>query len=268
MTGGPTDLHRDGDGHGHVGDVTASIAAGVAQDGAANPNEASTSTDNTVTWNEPVLPGGSETITTPGGDVTLEYPTGCALDTFTTGAPVPPPPAGIDFPYGQLDFTATCASGSLVTFTLTLPGAADAYYKLVAGAWAEFTFDGETGAQISGDTITITIRDNGRGDDDPALGTVTDPGAPGVAEQIVTTTTTSTTTPDDGGTTTSTTAAGGATTSTTSAVAPGGLTSTTTGPSSLPVTGAASLWPLALGLVLLVGGTVVLQVGRRRLAAR
>jgi len=37
------------------GSVTASIAAGKAQDGAANPSNASTSTDNTVTWNAPVV---------------------------------------------------------------------------------------------------------------------------------------------------------------------------------------------------------------------
>ena len=52
------------------------------------------------------------------------------------------------------------------------------YDKLVGSTWTPFTWDGETGAQLNGTTITITIRDNGRGDSDPTSGIATDPGAP------------------------------------------------------------------------------------------
>src|SRR5262249_1897194 len=50
VTGGPTAFTVSVTGMSQGGTVTASINAGVAQDAAANANEASTSTDNTVTW--------------------------------------------------------------------------------------------------------------------------------------------------------------------------------------------------------------------------
>jgi hypothetical protein len=106
-----------------------------------------------------------------------------------------PPPNGVTFPFGQLSFTATSAPGGLVVFQLTLPSPATTYYKLVSGAWQEFTFDGETGAQVSGNVITVAIRDNGRGDSDATSGVVTDPGAPAVPAQVPPTTTPPATTP-------------------------------------------------------------------------
>ncbi|MGB8861837.1 MAG: hypothetical protein WCC60_21455 [Ilumatobacteraceae bacterium] len=51
-----------------------------------------------------------------------------------------------------------------------LPAAVNAYYKLIAGNWESFTYDGETGVQVNGNIITVIVRDNGRGDSDPALG--------------------------------------------------------------------------------------------------
>jgi hypothetical protein len=50
VTGGPTTFNVAVTGMTTSGTVTASIAAGVAADAASNANEASTSTDNTVTW--------------------------------------------------------------------------------------------------------------------------------------------------------------------------------------------------------------------------
>ena len=133
-------------------------------------------------WNTPAnpAPGGSQTASTSGGTVTLTYPAGTTLQSFTWSSPSVPPPAGVTFPYGQLSFTATTAPNGLVTFTLTLPGSVDAFYKLFGQTWLPFTWDGQTGAQVNGNVITITIRDNGRGDSNPSAGIVTDPGAPAI----------------------------------------------------------------------------------------
>jgi LPXTG-motif cell wall-anchored protein len=182
VSGGPTTYTVTVTGMQPTGTVTATVAAGVAVDGAGNPNTASTSTDSSVQWNAPPapLPGGSQTIPTAGGNVTLTYPAGTALQSFTSAAPQVPPPAGVTFPYGQLSFTATAPANGLVTFTLTLPGTVNGFYKLFGQSWLSFTWDGETGAQVNGNVVSITIRDNGRGDSNPAVGVVTDPGAPAV----------------------------------------------------------------------------------------
>ncbi len=170
-----------------TGTVIAKIAANVAQDSSANPNGASTSTDNTVVFHY------LATIATPGGSASMEASSGSQLTTFTTGNPSVLPPAGVTFPYGELAFSATTTAGSLVSFTLTLPAPLTSYYKLNVGAWSAFTFDGETGTQFAGNVITITIRDNGRGDSNPAAGTATDPGAPALVQAMETTTTTTAT---------------------------------------------------------------------------
>ena len=37
---------------------------------------------------------------------------------------------------------------------------------------------------MNGSTVTIVIRDNGRGDGDPTAGKILDPGAPGVSAEL------------------------------------------------------------------------------------
>jgi hypothetical protein len=170
-----------------TGTVIAKIAASVAADSSANPNSSSTSTDNTVIFHYLVA------IATPGGSASMEASSGSQLTTFTTANPSVVPPAGVTFPYGELSFSATTTAGSLVSFALTLPAPLTSYYKLNAGVWSAFTFDGQTGAQFTGNVITITIRDNGRGDSNPAVGIATDPGAPALVQAVETTTTTTAT---------------------------------------------------------------------------
>ncbi len=174
------------------GTVIASIAAGVAHDAADNPNAASTSSDNTVTFTQPTI-----AVATPGGTVQITVITGGVLTAASGAAPQTAPPNGVTFPFGQLSFTAITPPDGLVVFQLTLPSPATTYYKLVAGAWQKFTFDNTTGFQVSGNVVTVTIRDNGRGDSDATSGIVTDPGAPAVPAQVppTTTPTTPTTTP-------------------------------------------------------------------------
>ncbi len=45
--------------------------------------------------------------------------------------------------------------------------------------WYDFLYDGQTGADFSGRFVTLNLVDNGRGDSDPRLGIIADPGAPG-----------------------------------------------------------------------------------------
>ncbi len=172
VTGGPTTFTVTVSGMTQTGTVIASVPANAAVDASNAPNSSSTSTDHTITWNKPIA------ISAPGGQVSAGVSSGGTLTTFSTGPLQVPAPPGDDFPYGQLSFSANTAPGGLVTFTLTLPQAAVGYDKLVGSTWTPFTWDGETGAQLNGTTITITIRDNGRGDSDPTSGIATDPGAP------------------------------------------------------------------------------------------
>ncbi len=161
-----------------TGTVTASIAAGVATDAALNPNTASTSTDNMVQYSATM------TISTPGGAVSISA-SGGTLTSFTSSSPQVPPPGNLSMPYGQLSFSATTTPNGLVTFTLVLPAAPIDYVKLVGSTWLSFTWNGETGAQINGNTVSITIRDNGRGDSNLAPGVATDPGAPVFAALVI-----------------------------------------------------------------------------------
>lgn len=251
VTGGPSVYSISVTGMTTTGNVVVSIPAGVATDAATNGNTASTAVDATVAFQGPI------TISTPGGDVTVETTDG-VLTGFTTQDPSVPPPAGVTFPFGELSFSATTAPGGLVTFTLTLPDTTDDYFKLVAGAWQSFTFDGETGAQISGTTVTVTVRDNGRGDSDPTLGAVTDPAAPAkfVPTGVTTTTTVDPTSSTTSPASTSTTARTGATTATTARVGSGGLVRT------------GSDATLYAGVAFLLIGVGTILSGRRRAATR
>lgn len=133
-------------------------------------------------------------ITTPAGAASIGVSAGATLTAFSTATPQVPAPAGINFPFGQLSFSATTAPGALVTFTVTLPQVATDYYKLVNGAWQLFPWDGETGAKIAANALSVTIRDNGRGDSNSTLGVATDPGAPAVAAAATSVSTTVVTT--------------------------------------------------------------------------
>jgi hypothetical protein len=270
VTGGPTVYTVNVSGMTTSGTVTATVAASRAVDGANNPNQSSTSTDNTVTFTETIE------INTPGGNTTIQTSTGDDLVSFSTAAPSVTPPDGVTFPYGQLSFTATTTANDLVTFTITLPAPVTSYWKLVSGAWESFDWNGETGAQFNGNQVTVTIRDNGRGDSNPTAGIATDPGAPATGAVVVPSTTTTT---QPGSPTTTqpgspTTAPSGPTTvapTTTTPVilppttTPGGAAPVTTvrPPGRLPATGGSGRLAWA-ALLLLAAGAVLLSGSRRR----
>ncbi|GAG45914.1 unnamed protein product, partial [marine sediment metagenome] len=98
-------------------------------------------------------------------------------------------PSGVAFHYGFFDFTIHDVElGGGTTLTLYLPDGAEpvTYYKYgptpdnPSDHWYEFLYDGQTGADIGGDVITLYFVDGERGDDDlEANGTVIDLGGPG-----------------------------------------------------------------------------------------
>ena len=103
-------------------------------------------------------------------------------------------PDKIDFPYGFFNFTINnVAPGGSTTATLYLPTGASPtmYYKYgptpsnATPHWYEFMYDSETGtgAEISGNTITLHFVDGLLGDDDldATNGIIVDLGAPGAS---------------------------------------------------------------------------------------
>ena len=90
-------------------------------------------------------------------------------------------PEGYDFPAGLVSFEITgLTPGETVEIVLTYPEElpADAkYYKVGPDGFAVFA-----GAEISGDTVTLTLTDGGDGDQDLAVdGVIRDPGGVAVA---------------------------------------------------------------------------------------
>jgi hypothetical protein len=89
------------------GTVTVSVPAGVASDGAGNANTASTSSDNTVTWQAPAAPPPSPSPPSPS---------------TPPASPTPPVPLDTQAPTapGSLQGRLTAATGRIVRTTLTL----------------------------------------------------------------------------------------------------------------------------------------------------
>lgn len=114
-------------------------------------------------------PIGIQTIT-GGSLITLE-----AVDPDTIVDDVNSP----DFlPYGLLDFSLRVEPGATVQVSIALPSAASSsltWWKYVNGSgWLDYSAD--TTFNVARDVMTITLTDNGVGDDDPTLGVIRDPG--------------------------------------------------------------------------------------------
>jgi len=102
-------------------------------------------------------------------------------------------PSGIEFPYGFFEFTIILQNpGDSAIVTLYLPAGANpsTYYRYgptpsnATDHWYEYLYDGQTGAEINGNVITLHFVDGIRGDDDLAVnGTIIDAGGPGAATQ-------------------------------------------------------------------------------------
>ena len=104
-------------------------------------------------------------------------------------------PPGVSFPVGFFEFEVQgLTPGGSTTTTLLLPSGVtiNTYYKFgpepgdASDHWYEYLFDGTTGAQISGNTVTLHFVDGQRGDHDLAAnGTIVEPGGPGGAAAAV-----------------------------------------------------------------------------------
>ena len=106
-------------------------------------------------------------------------------------------PPGVSFPFGFFRFTINGVDpGGAITVTLYLPAGVDSFWKFgptpddPTNHWYEFTYDGETGAEINDDTVTLHLVDGLRGDHDlnGGNGTIVDPGAPSVGALFTPTT--------------------------------------------------------------------------------
>jgi hypothetical protein len=123
--------------------------------------------------------------------VTLETPAGITLskcEALENPSPNNSPPQK-DFKKGFFSFTLqNIGLGGSTTVTLTLPAGSVpiSYYKYgptktdPVTHWYEFLFDGETGAEINNNVITLHFVDGKRGDDDldDSNGIITDIGGP------------------------------------------------------------------------------------------
>ena len=125
--------------------------------------------------------------------VTMESPVGTSISNYkavdnpyTTNSP-----SSIEFSYGFLEFTITgVGNGGVTTVILNFPVGTtfDTYYKYGPTPsndidhWYEFLDDGQTGAEINDNVITLHFVDGKRGDDDlTADGIVIDIGGPAVS---------------------------------------------------------------------------------------
>ncbi len=130
--------------------------------------------------------------------VTIESPEGTILQGHNTSAITSemfPASEDIEFPSGFFEFTVSgVLSDGSITVILTLPKGrnVDTYYKFgktpdnPVDHWYEFLYDGETGAEINGNVITLHFVDGRRGDDDldSTNGIIVDPGGPALINAI------------------------------------------------------------------------------------
>jgi SdrD B-like domain/Bacterial Ig domain len=88
-------------------------------------------------------------------------------------------------PYGMVAYHISGVTpGAITSVDLNMPEGStfDGYYKQdpATGWLSRFDFDGQTGAVINGNVVTLYLQDGGRGDDDGiANGVIVDPGGPG-----------------------------------------------------------------------------------------
>jgi hypothetical protein len=123
--------------------------------------------------------------------VTITTPTGTLISNCTAeeNPSESDSPKNVNFTYGFFKFSVDdvgIGDNTAVTFHLPNGQTLNTYYKYgptsdkPANHWYEFLYDGQTGAVIDGNVITLYFVDGLRGDDDiTANGTITDIGGPG-----------------------------------------------------------------------------------------
>jgi len=125
--------------------------------------------------------------------VTLSVPAGIELSEMkVTNNPSPSDtPADAEFPWGYFDFSLDGLDpGEAVNVTMILHNGKSIakYYKYgvtqdnLTPHWYDFAYNGQTGAEINGNVITLHFVDGLRGDEDITVnGSIKEPGAPAKA---------------------------------------------------------------------------------------
>jgi Bacterial Ig domain len=126
------------------------------------------------------------TVESAFGQATLELrATGFLFDqveSMPTPSVLAAPPY---LPYGMVAYHISGVTpGAITSVDLNMPEGSsfDGYYKQdpATGWLSRFDFDGQTGAVVNGNIVTLYLQDGGRGDDDGvANGVIVDPGGPG-----------------------------------------------------------------------------------------
>lgn len=122
----------------------------------------------------------TQVIEIDGDAVSVSVPAGLQLEAEQADlAQLPSLPAHLAGPAAALRLSiGGVSTGAIVTVAIKLAHPTGAYAKLLGEAWDEFEFDGVTGATLSADgrTITLRLQDGGRGDTDGvANGQIMDP---------------------------------------------------------------------------------------------
>ena len=143
-------------------------------------------------------PNTSTATNDDGEKVTAESPEGTILSDLLINpvSEYETPPEGVEFNFGVLEFTisdVTPGGGAVVvlTFELDYDAVIKTYYKYgptldnATPHWYEFLYDGETGAEIDGNVVTLHLLDGSTGDDAlTANGQIVEPGAPVVSQSV------------------------------------------------------------------------------------
>ena len=118
----------------------------------------------------------SATTTTGAGNASFTVSPGCIPN---LAAVATPPNEPVDLPYGVFSFDISCIDpGETVTVTIVLPGPVPrgaSWWKYQNGSWYSLPIGDDDGDN----TITVTLTDNGQGDEDSTLGQISDDGGPG-----------------------------------------------------------------------------------------
>ncbi|MEW6001249.1 MAG: choice-of-anchor D domain-containing protein [Nitrospirota bacterium] len=126
--------------------------------------------------------------------ITIFSPDGKALKNVSPGQVPQGAPSGANFPYYFLNFGIDLEAGTGTNIIIKLPEGAliNKYYKYgptndnATPHWYEFMYDGQTGAEISSNSVTtLYLVDGFRGDDDLLVnGQVIDQGGPAITPDI------------------------------------------------------------------------------------
>lgn len=102
----------------------------------------------------------------------------CQVTDATRGPAPDGLPPGVHLPHGVLEFTVEqCPGGATITMTYSSPVEGYSLWKYLDGNWATIP---APDAILTGNTVHLTLLDNGPWDADGTVGVIRDPSGPGV----------------------------------------------------------------------------------------